>query len=149
MGRLFFRSAARGRQIKGTAVVAGLIVALLVPLDLVLCTSADGHAALENAWLGCCQPVAGTLSCAPAAVPELARSGDVGTHAPGAPCSDIRFGVAARASSTTPQTPQPHTLISGPALPAPHASSRLRAFDPDPAYGRQVREALSSTVLAL
>ena len=149
MGTMFPRKAARGKQIKSSVLVVGLLVALLAPLDLVLCRSADGHSALENAWLGCCQPGAGTLSCAPASARVLTASLPTEAGASGAPCNDIRFGTAARMSAAARPLSQPATPAWFPARPDTQGADLPRRVGPAPAHRRQVRAALSSTVLEL
>jgi hypothetical protein len=143
------RNPVRGKKIRNLVVVAGLLVALLVPLDFVLCRSTDGYSAVENAWSGCCSTVTGSLRCAPAIAPAGTHGQRAGTAVSGVSCSDIRLGAAAHKPSPAPA----FSLVATAALFPVHSASLAdgQAFSPgsDPACGRQLRDILRSTVLTL
>jgi hypothetical protein len=86
------------RHVRRLLVLVGLVATLVAPQALVWCRAADGHSAIENAWLGCC-----TTDDAEAICGTTVTGGSLGGEdpAPGASedsCSDVWLGASAAVS---------------------------------------------------
>lgn len=143
------RNPLRGKQIKSLVLVAGLFVALLAPLDLVLCRSTDGYSAIENVWFGGCGTVTGSLRCALAVAPGITHGQRASTAISGVSCNDIRLGAAAHRSPSARAFSLPATTAWFSARSASQPDGWAPGLDSDPACSRQLRDLLRSTVLTL
>jgi hypothetical protein len=130
-------------------VVLGLLAGLLTPVDLVWCSSANGHSAIENALVGCCGADGVALSCVSPAAITVAAGESTGADASGAACRDVPLGTPAYVAQAPRQHPPTATPAGLPvwahvrAAARPHTVARCRGCE------RQLRDTLRSTVLTL